>query len=485
MPVSPPASMAAKKLAVRRRALIAAIMGAPLVSILLVNSPVPMTTRVIGWVLWVACLFPSWQYFNDRQSRPPVPFLPVVGLLYLMYYARPLAFGSYNQHWRIRVDPTSDYNYPAQLALEGWLMLLFGWYVARPRIRRAASHSYNVKRIRTLALILAWFGPIGRIAQSLPNLPIVVAGPVQFLSTLAYFGLGLLMMIVASNRRDLVAKITLIITTVSLVALQVASGFISQFLVTAAVLIFSYWAVKGRLNPILIFVGVVITSLTFLVKSTLVDYRKVAWTATAGMSNEAKLSLMTRLTSQRIDKEGWTGAISSGSKSSAVRSANMDLLAEVVRRTPQPVPYWGGQTYVSLIGLAVPRFLWPDKPTKELGQAFGHRYSLLDPQDTHTSFNLPFLIEFYANFGEMGIIVGMLIVGLIYGVLARRVNRHGQDAVITMTGIVLLLPLLNIESDFSLNFGGLVLNGSALWCLIRLLRSKSTPRKTKPHATVR
>jgi len=137
-----------------------------------------------------------------------------------------------------------------------------------------------------------------------------------------------------------------------------------------------------------------------------------------------------------------------------------------VRQTGTTVPFWDGETYLSLVGFAVPRFIWPSKPTKTLGQDFGHRYGYLDSWDTWTSINLPFLIEFYANFGEIGVLIGMVIVGLIYRLLDNDLNRAGQPLQVTICSLVLLVPMLNIESDFSLVFGGLFMNGVALWGLL-------------------
>ncbi|HUR00469.1 MAG TPA: hypothetical protein VM166_13525 [Gemmatimonadaceae bacterium] len=451
--------------------LIVLVAIAPILSLLLVDSPVPLNTRFVGWFLWIACLIPSWQYFRQRRSRAPIPFMPVIGVLYLLYYARPLVFGSYNQHWRIRVDPETDYNYPAQLALEGWVMLLLGWQLARPRLKHLVAAQYDDQKLRKLALIFAWFGPLAQVAMISSSLPLAVAGLARFFATLGYMGMGLLTMIVASKKRDIAARAVLLISVPALFALQLASGTLSLFVTTAALLIFSVWAVRGRLSPIAITAAILMGGVSFVVKGTQNDYRRVAWISSQNMTNGDRLALLGALASKQIQQQGVTGAIATGGTTSGKRSANMDLMADVVRRTPSYVPFWGGQTYISLVGLAIPRFLWPNKPTKRLGQDFGHRYGLLDSRDTGTSINLPFLIEFYANFGEAGVVIGMLIVGLIYGTLARVINRHGQTAFVTMTGIVLYLPLLNIESDFSLTFGGLLLNGFALWCLLRGTRS--------------
>jgi hypothetical protein len=448
---------------------------APAFIVLYTDSTVPFATRFIGWILWAFCFLPAWQYFRQAQDvRPPIPFMPVMGLFYALYYARPLVFGGTNEHWRIRVDPASDYDYPAQLALEGWLMLLLGWEILRPRLRRIVVSGYNPKRMETAALVLACLGPIAQVAQVQMALPLFAAGVARFFYSLGYLGLGLLMMLVAGGRSAFVTKLGLLVLTIILAVLQFVSGFIAGFLTTAAVLFFSFWAVRRRLSARLVLAAISVALIALVVKSSLDAYRKVAWLQAGDLSNGAKLSLLATLTSQSIVEEGVVGAISNGSRSSARRSANMDLLADIVRRTPSPVPYWNGASYVSLIGLAIPRFLWPTKPTKRLGQEFGHRYSLLDANDTHTSFNLPFLVEFYANLGEAGVVLGMFLVGAIYGILARFVNRPEQDSLLTIAGIVLMLPLLNIESDFSLTFGGLLMDGFALWLVLRVIRRRGS-----------
>jgi hypothetical protein len=50
------------------------------------------------------------------------------------------------------------------------------------------------------------------------------------------------------------------------------------------------------------------------------------------------------------------------------------------------------------------------------------------------------------------------------------VNNPGQDSLHSLVGVVIIIPLANIESDFSLGFGGLILNGVALWLVLRTIR---------------
>ena len=156
------------------------------------------------------------------------------------------------------------------------------------------------------------------------------------------------------------------------------------------------------------------------------------------------------------------------------------MFADVIQRTPSPVPYWKGGSYVSLVGALVPRVLWPDKPQKDLGQRFGHRYGYLASGNTSTSINFPWLIEMYANFGMAFMPVGGLIVGAILGLLGRWLNRPGQDGITTAMGIGLLVPLYNIESDFSLVYGGLILYGLAVAAIVRWIQGTATLHRVAP-----
>lgn len=459
----------------------------PLPAILLTDSIIPFTTRLLGWMFWALCFFPTWQYLADPPGkRRPIPFMPVIGLLFAWYYARPLAFGSYNEHWRIRVDPATDYDFAAQLALEGWILLLIGWRLASGAVRRSMDDwaPMTPRSIQRLGIFLACLGPVAFVSDQWSDLPVVLGGFARLFHSLGYLGMGLLTMNVASRRASVATKAWLSGVTAIVLTFQLASGFVSGILTTVAVLFLSYWAVRRRASTAVVVSVVLVVIVALTIKGSATEFRKYAWTLNSRMTTSEKASLFFDVTVRRIADQGLGGAISGGWRASAKRSANMDLLADVVRRTPDPVPYWHGKSYLSLVGLAIPRFLWPSKPTKNLGQEFGHRYSVLDAHDTHTSFNLPFLVEFFANFGEVGVVLGMLLVGLIYGLLTRLTNNPGQSAPLTIVGIVIMLPLLNVESDFSLIFGGLVLDGFALWLVLRKLRGPQF-RKRKNSATVR
>ena len=73
----------------------------------------------------------------------------------------------------------------------------------------------------------------------------------------------------------------------------------------------------------------------------------------------------------------------------------------------------------------------------------------------------------------------MVIVGVLYRLLDNDLNRPGQPLQVTICSLVLLVPLLNIESDFSLVFGGLFMNGVALWGLLIALSQLPARRRRR------
>ena len=99
------------------------------------------------------------------------------------------------------------------------------------------------------------------------------------------------------------------------------------------------------------------------------------------------------------------------------------LLAKVVEHTPSSVPYWYGETYKLTLTNLVPRIIWPEKPREVAGQKFAHRYEMIAPENTATAINLPWIVEMYANFGQMGVIIGMVLTGGLLALLSVFFNR--------------------------------------------------------------
>lgn len=130
-------------------------------------------------------------------------------------------------------------------------------------------------------------------------------------------------------------------------------------------------------------------------------------------------------------------------------------LAWVIRHTPDPVPFLGGETYLPLLFKLVPRAFFEDKPSD--AQGLGRRYDFVPFGNYVNAFKVHQLGELYANFGGLGILLGMFLLGLLYRVLYELFHRPGASAVTMAAGTHMLTVLmLEMESVLSVSWGFLL-----------------------------
>lgn len=460
---------------------------APLLVALTGESELPRTTQVLAAFTWLLATLPAYFYLKRRPaSRRPLPFVETVSLLYGVYYVLPVALGQVNRAWRITVDASNGYDVPMQLAFLGWVAMMAAYGFSAElfrRKRRPQDFPWNPRSVARWASAFLISGVLVNGLRPMFSGGAAIGGFLQLFVSLQWLGIGLLT--VLSRRGELTGthRALLVGGFVAAVAVAFAQGNISPVLLLCTVVAFALWAGRPSIEPRWILTGVVALLIVIAARGVMRDFRMTAWFGSQQLTFSQRVHLMGRLLSDRVADEGLLPTLSGGGAQVAQRSANMDVFADVIRRTPSEVPYWRGETYYSLVGAAIPRFLWRDKPTKELGQAFGHRYRYLDPSNKSTAINLPILVEFYANFGAFAVVAGMFLVGALYGILNSIVNRPGQSLMLSMVGLTLLLPLLIIESDFSLVFGGLPLSGLALWGIwVAMLRG--FVQKTSGHSSI-
>ena len=161
-------------------------------------------------------------------------------------------------------------------------------------------------------------------------------------------------------------------------------------------------------------------------------------------------------------------------------STRLDFLlpvAWVIHQTPENVPYLKGETYYRLLFTFVPRLFWEDKPKNV--RDFGQRYGFIPEGNEINGFKLHHLGEFYINFGVLGILLGMLLLGLLYRV-AHQLFFHAGASVVTMAAGAHILTVLvvNMESTVSVPLAHilwyavlLALLGAAVRIALRAKRS--------------
>jgi len=123
-----------------------------------------------------------------------------------------------------------------------------------------------------------------------------------------------------------------------------------------------------------------------------------------------------------------------------------DSLERVIAWTPSVVPFWEGSSYESLPYLVIPRFLWPDKPSRHIWNKFGRTYGILSEEDTFTSVGVTYLAEGYMNFGFTGMYVVALIMAFLIAAV-ERLSYYFLGGYFYFTFMAFLMPVMAYSSD--------------------------------------
>jgi hypothetical protein len=259
---------------------------------------------------------------------------------------------------------------------------------------------------------------------------------------------------------------------------RLTSGLLSQVMLLILFMMIVIWYDRQRISISLISILLIVLLFLNPVKNS---YRQLAWTGglTAGGFIERvefllqKSALFIELAFDRYNqmesqpKEG--SFVDSVIRPFVSRTAYIAVFSKVVEDTPERVPYWNGETYLPLFTSYIPRIFWPDKPNQLTGNQFGHRYGFLDTNDFFTSINFPWIVEMYANFGNLGVLIGMPLVGSFLAFLDRKFNQAGMNSLELVFGNTILFVLIYQESNFSLMVGATLNLSLSIYCLFRLV----------------
>lgn len=404
----------------------------------------------------------------DRREAALMPLMPLHGLFYALTFGLPV-FSSLTV-WRISdSDAITD---TLVLTILGLICLYVGYYASRRHFSRLRPIQFlndvpNRQQIR-LAWILYGMYLLLQFFPELTSLPSVG----QLSAPLGYLSIGILFML-ALNKALPIEHLFLLTAAIGFtLIIKLLSGSLAGPLFLLVFLGILYWNKKRTIPRHLIMIGVLIAILLNPVKSA---YRDLTW-----HSDPASQSYLDKaLLFYQVTEDYYTGndvfSLVSEDAGTINRIAHISLFAYVINMTPEPVPYWLGGSYETLLTSFIPRMIWPDKPQATIGQEFGHRYYLLGKGDKATSFNLPWLPEFYANFGTFGVLGGMFAVGMLFRFLVQKFNAPISRSIEYVLGITITFSLFYAESNFALMVGGMFLTYLTFVVLLRLLTSGSVP----------
>jgi hypothetical protein len=407
----------------------------------------------LATIIYFVCCLPFLIYFG--RSEKNIPYLPLLGIFYFVYFGFSI-FNNYSLFSATYLTP-EIITKCLSLALFGFISLMVAFYTFLGKMVASIVIPLKIPWDLNKAYRLGIFtGVLGIIMQYLGlkgQAPIIIAGVATFLANLSLLGIAILFMLHLQNKLKLGGKIFLWIGIfIPKIFFDLVTGFIYPVIIDFMVLFFLYFYYYKSIPWLRISIALAIF---FLIASAKAEYRELTWYGKFGSASPLQKGVLygkliyKRLSGEKKEYRPTYEALSS-------RTDYLITFAKVVELTPAYIPFWGGHTYTTLWTNLMPRFIMLDKPEKTLGQEFGHRYRFLDPEDTVTSYNLPILIELYINFGEIGIIVGMFILGLIFRIFYNLFNHPESGEGGFLISTMIFVNLLAIESDFSLIFGNII-----------------------------
>lgn len=415
-----------------------------------------LAQRFLASAILVVAAIPTFRWLAGRGTV--IPFLPFFGGVYAASYALPIFLREQlsRAHYIGRIIPDEYIVFALGLSLLGLVALFIGYYgpfhrvLARlfPRVRMEWVNDHE-----GLGIALGVIGVLGYATKVTHSMPLTVAAFVGLLADLSILGAIIVFALQLRGRAGPVTVALLwgVVIPVRLF-LAASTGATFQILEVVLVLALTYTAVRRRVPWILLGIG--LASL-LIIRPGQIPFRALTWT---GGTGDLSVSVFQRVALFKdIIKEVVIGQATTASDAVQIvtsRLSHILTFAEVIELTPDVVPFWSGETYYPLLSKWIPRAVFPDKPLEVSGQDFGHRYGFLAPDDWTTSYNLPQLVEFYANFGVPGLMVGMFLLGILYRTLQRMFEHPRMGLGSVVGGVYVLSKLLSIESALSMVLGG-------------------------------
>ena len=432
-------------------------------------------------IVWLSAL-PAILYLQNIDQAP-IPFLPAVGAYYLVFYglptfAAPLA---YRQGDNIVLYERIVLGVPDMtmfLLIAAGITSMFAMFFLARTFLFAKLPRFRLPDEQPSAGIFSvccWFLMIASLVYRL--VPCVAALPSigQFFIPAGYAALGgfLLLWHGGYLPRWQVALVVLILVPLDLYV-RMRYLFITDVIFLGMFFGLLLWRCRRFKTIAAVTAAGVLIVATY---SATTAYRSSGDTLFAkvqvSLAGAAQV-LAGGVTSQgavganhRIEKETTAniGLISFDPRISPLinRIGHIWIFQTVFERTPERVPFWDGHTYAPLLTAVVPRIFYPAKPEERAGGEFGVRYGFAEADVNNTSFNIPWIVELFANFGTVGVVAGMAVFGFGLAALDRIFNASGASDLEFLIGLTVIFTLTYQESNLSVMIGSLPVLTLALY----------------------
>lgn len=407
-------------------------------------------------------ILPALMSLIDPKESVLIPLMPLHGIYYAFTYGLPTFLSTI-------LSGSEDAGPKTKTLLFTVLGLVFlnlGFYVFRGFYSKPSSIQFlrnvSIRRQIWIAWIMCGLYLLFQIFPAFRSLPSV--GHLDVM--LGYLSMGLLFALLLDKQLNKKHTFLLVLVIIYSTVIKILSGSLAPAFFLLVFLGVIYWSKRKIIPWAFIIAGVFVVVGLNPVKH---HYRDIAWEneTFSALSSFEKASIFYDAIQVFYERDLFTSLAED--TSTLDRVSRLSTLENVISMTPDDVPYWMGGSYRTLFTSFIPRIIWPGKPEAKIGQEFGHRYSLLHKKDDITSYNLPWLPEFYANFGISGIILGMFLVGALFRFIVQKMSAPINQNPSFILGLAISFYLFYADSNLALMLGGVLLKYlaglSILWIL--------------------
>jgi hypothetical protein len=382
------------------------------------------------------------------QARPiekRQQLIALIVLVYTLFLVTPV----FTQHFLIaedahvmgsvrlaNIDPSDIVN--GQIAaLVGLVFLLLGFYLPfgrlaatlMPKPRRDWSHDAALA-VALIMLPLGWAVYLGGQFGLIPMR--AGSGFLGAIVTSIFYGISLLTLVWLRDRSRIALLLLLLIVPVSM-GFNFFTGSKRLFLTPAFMVVLAYMVWERRIRRNWAIAGFAVLVLLYPVSQF---YRKVVQQnyelkSVDVLSDPGKLAGQLSGFASTVEPLKY---LRSGLEASGARLDGLGILCVIVRDTPEKVPYQKGWTLGYIFVSFIPRVLWPGKPGMTIGEWVYQSYAAEGTTDVAPTW----MGELYFNFGWLGIVIGMFVMGTMFRVLQELLFRYAAPIPAMLAAIVVV-----------------------------------------------
>ena len=241
------------------------------------------------------------------------------------------------------------------------------------------------------------------------------------------------------------------------------TGFFSDFKEVFFVVLLGIFSTRPKLDVRSMIAGFAVCSVVVTLgvfwSAIKDDYR--VFVSQGSQAQAVLVSLEDRLSylANRIGEVDWY-MMSRGLDSLVTRLGYVDFLSATMRNVPSHLPFQdGAHIGATVMHVLQPRLLFPDKPPLLSDTDVVEKYTGLhfgDSSSAGTSVSLGYLAELYIDFGVLGSLGVMFILGVLFGRSFKFIcSSSSLSWLVTFgLGVMLVMPVMQFEQALAKTVGG-------------------------------